>query len=94
MCVAVVPALLVSGVGQAMALVGASINPVIGFILPVIFYWKTIEKLPIMSTEKLLCIFTVIVISICSVLGLVQFFTEAAGGGSDNNIYSCKVPGN
>ena len=49
---AVIPALLVSGVGQAMALVGASINPVIGFILPVVFYWKTVEKLPIMSTEK------------------------------------------
>ena len=70
-CVAVIPALLVSGVGQAMALVGASINPVIGFILPVVFYWKTIEKLPIFSTEKLLAIFVVIVISICSVLGLV-----------------------
>ena len=62
-----------------MALVGASINPVIGFILPVVFYWKTIEKLPLLSREKLLAMFTVIVITICSVLGLIQFFTSLSG---------------
>jgi hypothetical protein len=30
-------------VGKAMNLVGSKINPVMGFILPVIFYWKCIK---------------------------------------------------
>lgn len=68
------PALLVSGVGDAMALVGASINPTIGFILPIIFYWKTIPKKAFLSTEKLTAFVVAVVITICSVLGLVQFF--------------------
>lgn len=68
---AVLPALLVSGVGDAMALVGASINPTIGFILPIVFYWKTIPGKPLLSTEKLTALFVGVVISVVSVLGLV-----------------------
>ena len=33
------PALFIDGVGDAMSLVGSTINPVIGFFMPVIFHW-------------------------------------------------------
>lgn len=72
--VATLPALLVSGVGDAMALVGATINPVIGFIMPIIFYWKTIPNKPILSTEKLTALIVAFTIVVCSILGLYQFF--------------------
>lgn len=73
---ACLPAFLVSGVGDAMALVGASINPTIGFILPIIFYWKTIPKKAFLSTEKLTAFVVAVVITICSILGLIQFFMQ------------------
>lgn len=31
--------ILIENIGQAMTIVGATINPVIGFVFPVIFYW-------------------------------------------------------
>ena len=35
-------ALFIPDIGSSMTLVGSTINPIIGFILPVIFYWKLI----------------------------------------------------
>ena len=32
-------ATFISGIGEAMTLVGCTINPIIGFIIPVIFVW-------------------------------------------------------
>jgi amino acid permease len=32
--------ILINKIGDAITLAGATINPVIGFIIPVIFYWK------------------------------------------------------
>lgn len=32
-------AIVIPNIGDAMTLVGSTINPLIGFILPVIFYW-------------------------------------------------------
>jgi len=34
-----IPALFINGVGDAMVLVGSTINPVIGFFMPVYFHW-------------------------------------------------------
>lgn len=36
-------AIAIPNIGAAMTLVGSTINPVIGFILPVIFYWPQIK---------------------------------------------------
>ena len=33
----------IPNIGDAMTLVGSTINPVIGFILPVVFYWEYIK---------------------------------------------------
>lgn len=35
-------AIVVPNIGSAMTLVGSTINPVIGFIMPVFFYWPQI----------------------------------------------------
>ncbi len=32
-------ALFIPDIGSSMTLVGSTINPIVGFILPVIFYW-------------------------------------------------------
>lgn len=37
-------ATFIPDIGTAMSLVGSSINPVIGFIIPVVFYWKLIKE--------------------------------------------------
>jgi amino acid permease len=37
--VSMVPALFIDEVGNAMVLVGSTINPVIGFFMPVYFHW-------------------------------------------------------
>jgi len=34
-----IPALFIDGIGDAMVLVGSTINPVIGFFMPVYFHW-------------------------------------------------------
>jgi hypothetical protein len=36
-------AAVIPDVGKAMTLVGSTINPIMGFILPVIFYWNFIK---------------------------------------------------
>lgn len=37
--VCMLPALFINGIGDAMTLVGSTINPVIGFFMPVYFHW-------------------------------------------------------
>ena len=37
-------AISLDNIGDAMALVGSTINPIIGFIMPVIFYWKVMNE--------------------------------------------------
>jgi amino acid permease len=37
-------ALFVPDIGSAITLVGSTINPIIGFILPVVLYWPFIVK--------------------------------------------------
>jgi hypothetical protein len=35
--------LSIKDIGSAMTLVGSTINPLIGFIMPVVFYWNIIK---------------------------------------------------
>ena len=67
-------ALFVPNIGDAMTIVGSSINPVMGFVLPVVFYWKTIPKLPLLSFQKVACILNVLLITMVSIMSLVNFF--------------------
>ena len=66
-------AVAMPNVGFVISLTGATVNPFIGFIFPILFYLK-LDPAPIMSFGKLFAIFIMITISIISVLGLVMLF--------------------
>ena len=72
-------ALALDGIGAAMTLVGSSINPIIGFILPVVFYWPSLKDKSLCSFEKIIAIANVLLISIVSVLSIVKFFQDQLG---------------
>jgi len=42
-------ALFIPNIGAAMTIVGSTTNPAVGFILPIVFYFKTIPNLPLAS---------------------------------------------
>jgi hypothetical protein len=68
--------IFIKDIGSAMTLVGSSINPIVGFILPVIFYWKTIKNKSIYSFDKIQCIICTVIIIIASLLSLINYFME------------------
>jgi len=76
-------AIAIPNIGDAMTLVGSTINPVIGFILPVIFYWPQIKDQPWYSVEKVKAYTNVVVITVASILAFVNFFTSASNNEMD-----------
>jgi amino acid permease len=80
-----VMALFIPNIGAAMTLVGSSINPIIGFILPVVFYWKLLKEKPWYNIEKIKGVLNVLVIVVVSILSLVKFFSDLAHPDDDDN---------
>ena len=78
-------ALFIPSIGEAMTLVGSTINPIIGFILPVVFYWDQIKEKSIFSIEKMTGIANCAVIIVVSVLSLVKFFTDLIEDNADES---------
>jgi amino acid permease len=72
--------ILIEKIGDAITLAGATINPVIGFIIPVIFYWKVNEDLPISSKEKILSLLSAVIIIVVSIMSLGQFIYSKIHG--------------
>jgi amino acid permease len=68
-------ALFVPDIGSAITLVGSTINPIIGFILPVVLYWPYIKKQSIFTFEKIAAISTVVFMIVVSILSLIDFFS-------------------
>mmetsp|Transcript_24315 Transcript_24315/g.32577 ORF Transcript_24315/g.32577 Transcript_24315/m.32577 type:complete len:105 (+) Transcript_24315:1528-1842(+) len=68
--------IVIPSINDAMILVGSTTNPAVGFILPIIFYWKSIEdqKVPLCSMKKLLAIAVAIFIIGISILSLYNWF--------------------
>lgn len=81
-------ALCLDGISSAMTLVGSSINPIIGFILPVVFYWPSIKHKSIFSIEKIVAVSNVVFISVVSILSLVKFFQDLFKTTEDDK-YNC-----
>jgi len=67
-------AVVLPNVGDVIAITGATVNPFIGFIFPIMFYLK-IDPSPMSSAGKRLGIFVILVTIIVSVLGIVQIVT-------------------
>ena len=66
-------AISLNNIGDAMALVGSTINPIIGFILPVVFYWRVMkEKGSKNKLDQVAIVLTVIVIVIASIASFVS----------------------
>ena len=67
-------AIAVPNIGDAMTLVGSTTNPAVGFILPILFYWKTLNNTSIFSCEKMVALIVAVVIIAVSCMSLVNFF--------------------
>lgn len=79
-CINTLLALFIGTIGDAMTIVGSTINPIIGFIMPVCFWYPYMKHKPWYSREKLISIMTVVIIVVVSILSLVEFF-----GGKNNS---------
>jgi hypothetical protein len=44
-----------------------------GFIIPVIFYWKVRDDLPVYSKEKIVSLLSAVIIIVVSIMSLGQF---------------------
>ena len=66
-------ALLLPNVGSVIAITGATVNPFIGFIFPVLFYLK-IDKSPAMSASKILAKVVLLGVLVVSIMGLIALF--------------------
>lgn len=66
-------ALLLPNVGSVIAVTGATVNPFIGFIFPILFYLQ-LDPEPKYSFSKLIAKATLAFVAIVSILGLIVLF--------------------
>lgn len=62
----------IPNIGDAITLTGATINPFIGYIFPIMYYLK-IDPRPLKSWDKIVAILIMLFIMTISALGLMQF---------------------
>eukprot|EP00347_Sterkiella_histriomuscorum_P013193 403365653 len=70
-----VAAITIPNISGAITLSGATVNPFIGFIFPILFYLK-LDTQPLLSRDKLIAILVMIFIVFTSVLSLQQYFSK------------------
>lgn len=66
-------ALTLPNVGSVIAITGATVNPLIGFVLPIIFYMK-IDPEPRLSLNKVAAKATLAAVALVSIMGFVILF--------------------
>lgn len=66
-------ALLLPNVGTVIAVTGATVNPMIGYILPIIFYIK-IDPQPRKSFSKVVAMVTLTLVALVSIMGFAVLF--------------------
>jgi amino acid permease len=71
-------AVAIPGIGDAITILGTTTNPMIGFILPIIFYLKIIDDVP--QWKKIICWFTLLFVIAVSIASLVQFIIDKTDG--------------
>ena len=70
-------ACVIPSIQDAMTLVGSTTNPTVGFILPIVYYWKILDKNAAWwSTQKLIAILVAVFIIAISCLSLYNFFAS------------------
>ena len=68
-----ITALLLPNVGAVIAATGATVNPFIGYIFPIIFYLK-LDDSPCTSPAKLLAYAVLVAVIIVSFMGFIALF--------------------
>jgi amino acid permease len=62
-------AVCVPNIGSVIAITGATVNPFVAFIFPILFYLK-IDKSPMRSGSKLVAQFILFIVILVSILGI------------------------
>ena len=66
-------AAVIPNISDAITLTGATVNPFIGFIFPIVFYLK-LSPVPMRSPKKLLAVLAITLILFASALSFIQYF--------------------
>ena len=66
-------ALTLPNIGSVIAVTGATVNPVIGYILPIVFYMK-IDPQPMLSMNKVVAKAALALVALVSFMGLIVLF--------------------
>ena len=64
---------VLTNIGDAMTILGATTNSLIGFLMPIIYYLKLEEKAPRWAAKKVVAYIVFVVVSCCSVIELSTF---------------------
>lgn len=67
-------ALFLNTLGDALTIVGSTTNPVVGFIIPIMFYWKLTPDVPIFSRKKIVSLIVAVLVVAISIIDLLNFF--------------------
>lgn len=70
-------AVFIPNIGSAMTIAGSTTNPALGFLVPMIFYWKVIKKEPTYSWKRIRVLLTCAFIIVVSFMSLYNFLSKA-----------------
>lgn len=67
-------ALFLNTLGDALTVVGSTTNPIVGFIIPIMFYWKLTPDVPLLSRKKVFSLIVAVLVIAISIIDLLNFF--------------------
>ena len=67
-------ALFLDTLGDALTIVGSTTNPIVGFIIPIMFYWRLNPEQPLLSRGKIVSLTVAILVVAISIVDLLNFF--------------------
>jgi len=73
-------ACLIPNIGDIITLIGATTNPLVGFLFPILFYLKLYPEIPM--SKKVFAIFIIAVTIISSISIMVLFVIDKVGANS------------
>lgn len=63
-----------SSIGDALTIVGSTITPTVGYIVPAVFYLRVHPSKPLLSREKALPLLVIVMTVVVSAINLTNFF--------------------
>lgn len=68
-----------TSIGDALTIVGSTITPTVGYIIPILYYIKSHKDKPLCSVQKIIPSIVLVVIIIVSGINLYNFFKYKEG---------------